>query len=50
MDTRELLVIIGDLYLRNYTLSQELEKIKKESEELRRIIISLQGTNGTVST
>lgn len=50
MDSKELLVVIGDLYLRNYTLSQEMEKAKKENDELRKIIISLQGTNGTVST
>lgn len=50
MDSKELLVVIGDLYLRNYNLIQELEKKKQEVEELRKIIISLQGTNGTVSS
>ena len=50
MDQKEILYVVGELYLKTHLLMQELDKKNKELEELRTIIISLQKTHGTVSS
>ena len=49
MENKEVLAIIGDLYLKNYALIVEKEKVEKENEELKKMILVLN-KNGTASS
>lgn len=50
MENKEVLAIIGDLYLKNYSLIVEKEKLEKESIELKKLLVALDKKNGTVSS
>jgi hypothetical protein len=50
MEHKEVLAIIGDLYLKNYALAMEKEKVDKENEELKKMILVLNNKNGTISS
>lgn len=49
MENREVLAIIGELYLKNYALAMEKEKVDKENEELKKMVLLLN-KNGTASS
>ena len=49
MDQKEIIFIIGELYIRNYLLNKQIESKEEENKDLRSIILSLQN-NATIST
>lgn len=50
MEQKDALIIIGGLYVKTWILTQEIEKKNQELQELRNIIITLQKSNGTLSS
>lgn len=49
MENTELLAVIGDLYLKNVMLHKERDKLAKENEELKKMVLLLN-KNGTASS
>lgn len=50
MENKEVLAVIGELYLKNYALIIEKDKIEKENEELKKMVLMLNKNNGTISS